>query len=140
MKEREVTSQTIQSNWHRLPKSEKERIKMTEREMLTAIVNGTINEEVIAKAQAMIDAKDTANAKRREKPSKKALENAELAKQLVAEVLGTEYMTASTIGEKMGVKPQKATAIAKAAVEMGEAVVADIKVAGKGTQKGYKLA
>lgn len=113
---------------------------MTEREMLTAIVNGTINEEVIAKAQAMIDAKDTANAKRREKPSKKALENAELAKQLVAEVLGTEYMTASTIGEKMGVKPQKATAIAKVAVAMGEAVVADIKVAGKGTQKGYKLA
>ena len=108
--------------------------------MLTAIVNGEMNEEVIAKAQAMIEAKDQANAKRREKVSKKAEENLALAKQLVAEILTDEFMTASTIGEKMGLNPQKATAVAKAAVKAGKAVVEDIKVTGKGTQKGYKLA
>lgn len=116
---------------------------MTEREMLNAIVNGTINEEVIAKAQAMIEAKDNANAKRREKESAKAQENKVLAQKLIDEVLTKEGMTATQIAEAMGLaNPQKATAIARKAVEIAEGavIVEDVKITGKGKQKAYKLA
>ena len=142
MKEREVTSQTIQSNWHRLPKSEKERIKMTEREMLTAVVNGTINEEVIAKAQAMIETKDAANAKRREKESKKAQENAPLKERIIAEILATEPKTATVVAKEFGegMSVQKASALLRQIVEAGKAVQSEVKVAGKGVQKAYALA
>lgn len=108
--------------------------------MLNAVVAGTINEEVIAKAQAMIDAKDAANAKRREKESKKALENAPLKAQIVAEVLGEEPMTATAVAEKMGMSVQKASALLRQIVEAGQANRTDIKVTGKGIQKGYTLA
>ncbi len=113
---------------------------MTEREMLNAVIAGTINEEVIAKAQAMIDAKDAANAKRREKESKKAIENAPLKEKIVNEILGAEPMTASQVGEKMGVSPQKASALLRQIVKAGQANKVDVKVTGKGTQKGYTLA
>ena len=122
---------------------EKERIKMTEREMLNAVIAGKIDEEVIAKAQAMIDAKNDANAKRREKESVKAQENKALAQKLIGEVLTKEGMTATQIAEAMGLaNSQKATAIAKKAVEIAEGavIVEDVKITGKGKQKAYRLA
>ena len=119
---------------------EKERIKMTKREMYEAIVNGTLNEEVIAKAQELIDGMDAANAKRREKPSKKALENAPLVDKIVNEILGEEALTATDIAAALGVSVQKASALARIAVKNGKANVTDVKVTGKGMQKAYTLA
>jgi len=115
---------------------------MTEREMLTAVVNGTINEEVIAKAQAMIEAKDAANAKRREKESKKAQENAPLKERIVAEILGTEPKTATVVAKEFGegMSVQKASALLRQIVEAGKAVQSEVKVTGKGVQKAYALA
>ena len=115
---------------------------MTEREMLTAIVNGTINEEVIAKAQAMIEAKDVANAKRREKESKKALENAPIKERILNEILGTEPMTATQVAEKYGegMSVQKASAMLTQLAKAEKVVKSDVKVTGKGIQKAYVLA
>ena len=114
--------------------------KMTKREMYEAIVNGNITEEVTAKAAELIDAMDAANAKRREKPSKKAQENAPLVDQIVNEILGEEPLTATDIAAAMGISVQKASALARLAVKGGKAVSTDVKVTGKGMQKGYTLA
>ena len=40
----------------------------------------------------------------------------------------------------MGISVQKASALARLAVKDGRAVSEDVKVTGKGMQKGYKLA
>ena len=108
--------------------------------MYEAIVNGNITEEVTEKAQELLDAMDAANAKRREKPSKKAQENAPLVDQIVNEILGEEPLTATDIAAGMGISVQKASALARLAVKDGRANVTDVKVIGKGMQKGYTLA
>ena len=113
---------------------------MTNREFLTAIANGTINDEVIAHASAAIEKMDAANLARKNKPSKKALENAPIIEQIVNEVLGTEPMTAAQVAEVVGISVQKASALLRAIVADGRAVATDIKVPNKGTCKGYTLA
>ena len=113
---------------------------MTNREFLTAIANGTINEDVIAHASTAIEKMDAANLARKNKPSKKALENAPIIEQIVNEVLGTEPMTAAQVAEVVGISVQKASALLRAIVTDGRAVATDIKVPNKGTCKGYTLA
>ena len=122
---------------------EKERIKMTEmtkREALKAIANGEMNDELKLWAENEIGKMDKANEARRNKQSKKAAENAPLKEKIVAEILGTEPVTASVVGEKMEMSTQKASALLRQIVEAGQANKVDIKVPGKGTQKGYVLA
>ena len=106
---------------------------MTNREFYTAVVNGTITEEVIEKAQSEIEKLDVRNAKRAEKPSKTQLANEPIIKA-IAEVLTTEPMRASEIAEKCGITTQKASALVK---KVEGVSVTDVKVKGKGTQKGY---
>lgn len=113
---------------------------MTKREILNAIVNGEINEEVKAWAGAQIEKMDAANEKRRNSVSKKAQENAPLVKRIVGELLGEEPLTATDIAAALEVSPQKASALARRAVAEGNAVAHDIKVKGKGTMKGYTRA
>ena len=113
---------------------------MTKREALNAIVNGTINDEAIAWAAAEIEKMDHANEVRKNRPTKKTLENAPLVDRIVNEILGEEVMTATMIAEALGVTPQKASALARAAVKDGRAAVMDVKIKGKGVQKGYILA
>ena len=69
---------------------------MTNREFYQTVATGTINEEVITKANELIAKMDAQNAARREKVSKKALENAPLVAKVV-EMLGTEPLTATDI-------------------------------------------
>ena len=83
---------------------------MTNREFYTAIVNGTINEDVIAHASDAIAKLDERNAKRASKPSKKSLEN-EPIKAKILEVLSTEPKVASEIAELVGISTQKASAL-----------------------------
>lgn len=113
---------------------------MTKREVLNAIVNGEINEEVKAWAGAQIEKMDAANEKRRNSVSKKAQENAPLVKRIVEELLGEEPLTATDIAAALEVSTQKASALARRAVAEGDAVAHDIKVKGKGTMKGYTRA
>jgi hypothetical protein len=117
---------------------------MTKREMLVAIVNGEMNEEVMAKAQELIEAMDSDNAKRKGKADEKRAEKLAAEAKLVdaiVEFLGDEFVTASDICdhfEEIGT-PQKATVLVKRAVEDGRAVTEKIKGA-KGKVNGYKRA
>ena len=113
---------------------------MTNREFYTAIANGSINDEVIAHATASLEKMDAANEARKNKPSKKALENAPIVEQIVNTVLSTETaMTAGQVAEAVGISTQKASALLRSIVADGRATVTDVKVPGKGTNKAYIL-
>ena len=113
---------------------------MTNRESYEAVVNGTITPDVIEHFKAALAKMDAANEKRRNAPSKKAVENAPLVEQIVNEILTNEPKTASDVATELGVTPQKASALLRQVVAEGKATVTDVKVPKKGAQKGYTLA
>lgn len=112
---------------------------MTNREFYTAIVNGEMNEEIVAKATEEIAKLDARNAKRSSKPSKKSLEN-EPIKAKIVEFLAEGSHLASEIASGCEISTSKASALCRQLVESGTLTVADVKVKGKGTQKSYSLA
>lgn len=113
---------------------------MTNREFLNAIAsNDTLPVEVVEYASNAIAKLDAANAARKNKPSKKAIENAPIIEQIVNEVLGSEPMTAAMVAEAAGISVQKASALLRTIVADGRAVATDVKLAGKGTCKAYSL-
>ena len=113
---------------------------MTNREFLTNVANGTINDEIKAHAAEALIKLDEANAKRKEKkndkPLKAAVENAPLVDAAV-EFLGTETKIASEIAGALGVSIPKANAVMKQALAEGKATVEKIKVPKKGEVNGY---
>lgn len=113
---------------------------MTNREFYTAIVNGNITEEVVKHAQEGIEKLDATAEKRRNSVSKKAQENAPLVDRIVTEILTDEPKTASDVADVLGVSVQKASALLRAARDAKRASVQDVKIKGKGTQKGYTVA
>lgn len=110
---------------------------MTNREFLTNIANGTITDAEKAFAEERLAKIDATNEARKNKPSKKATENAPLMDQIANEVLSAEAVTAATVAEALGVSVQKASHLLRALVADGRAVVTDVKVPKKGTQKAY---
>ena len=112
---------------------------MTKRDFYVSVANGTVNEEVMAKANELIEKMDVENEKRKNRVSKKALEN-EPVKEAICGVLGNEPKTATVIGEEVGISTQKASALLRQLVNDGKAEKTDVKVTGKGVQKGYTLA
>lgn len=112
---------------------------MTNREFYTAIVNGTLTEDVIAKAHEEIEKLDARNAKRSAKPSKKSLENAPIKKS-IAEFLTDGSHLASEIAKGLDLSVSKVSALCRQMVDDGVLTVEDVKVKGKGTQKSYSLA
>ena len=109
---------------------------MTQREFFTAIVNSDLNDELKTFATESIEKLDIRNAKRSERETKTQKENKPIIEK-IASVLTSEPMLASTIAEKCGISTQKASALVKK-VDGVQSV--DVKVKGKGTQKGYFLA
>ena len=111
---------------------------MTNREFYTAIINGDVydNEELITFAKEAIAKLDARNAKRASTPSKTQKENAPLIAK-IATLLTSEPKLASELAKEMGLSTQKVTPLVKA-VEGVQSI--DVKVKGKGTQKGYFLA
>ena len=109
---------------------------MTNREFYTAVIADTQNEELKAFATEAIAKLDERNAKRASKPSKTQIANEPIIKA-ITEVLTSEPMLASKIAELCEISTQKASALVKK-VEGVQSV--DVKVKGKGTQKGYFLA
>ena len=107
---------------------------MTRREFLEAVKNGTINEEVIAKAEELIVKMDAENEKRKNRVSKKALEN-EPIKEAIKGVLGEEPKTATEIGAEVGISTQKASALLR---QIEGLTVVEVKTK-KGKVKGYSL-
>lgn len=113
---------------------------MTQREFLNAIVEGQTSTEISEFAAHEIEKMDAANAKRKEKASKKAQENAPIMDRIVAEVLSADPKTATDVAAVLEVSVQKASALLRAIVADGRAVQTEIKVPKKGTQKAYTLA
>ena len=111
---------------------------MTNREFLTAVsALENAPEELKAEAIARIEKLDATNEARKNKPSKKATENAPIMDKIAAEVLGAEAMTAAAVAEAVEISVQKASALLRALVADGRATVAETKMPKKGTVKIY---
>jgi CRP-like cAMP-binding protein len=114
---------------------------MTKRDFLEAIVDAeTLEVELRKFAAKELEKMDRALEKRRAKQSAKALANAPLIEQIKENLLSDEPLLASVAGEYLGVSVQKASALLRRMVADGIADVRDVKVLGKGIQKGYTLA
>lgn len=111
---------------------------MTKREMFEAIINGNINEEIIEMAQKEIVKMDEKNAKRRNRISKKAQENEPIKVAIHDFLKGCEDpTTASAIAEKVKITTPKASVLCRQMVADGRLTSTEVKVKGKGKQKGY---
>ena len=109
---------------------------MTNREFYTVIVNSDLNDEMKAFATDAIAKLDARNAKRANTPSKTQKENAPLIEK-IASLLTSEPKLASELAKEMKISTQKASALVK---KVEGVSVCDVKVKGKGTQKGYFFA
>ena len=112
---------------------------MTKREFLE-IVMRMDHSEAANFAARELEKMDKALEKRRSQPTKAQIANAPIIQQIVSEILEEEeFKTASEIGEVLEISVQKASAVLRQAVGEGKVEVEDVKVKGKGTQKGYRL-
>lgn len=109
---------------------------MTNREFYTAIVNSDLNDEMKAFATEAIEKLDARNAKRANTLSKTQKENAPLIAK-IAEFLTSEPKLASEVAKELEISTQKASALLR---QIENVSVCDVKVKGKGTQKGYFFA
>lgn len=115
---------------------------MTNREFLNAVIAmENLSDELKAFAENGILKLDNRNAKRAEKPSKTAIANEPIKVEILNLLTEKgEVMTASAIAEIMtDYKVQKISALCSQLVKEEKLVVKDVKVKGKGTQKGYSV-
>ena len=114
---------------------------MTKREMYERIIAIVADEEVKAFAKHEIELMDARNERRAGKPSKTAKEN-EPIKAKIAEFLKDkeEPVIAGAIAEEFKLSTQKVSALCTQMVKDGKLVAEDVKIKGKGTRKGYKVA
>ena len=113
--------------------------KMTKREFYTAIKNGKIDEQIKLFATEELEKMDAVNEKRRNTLSKKAQENQPLLDKIEGEILTEEPKTATDVAAILEVSVQKASGLLRRLVEDGKAAKVDVKIKGKGTQKGYTI-
>lgn len=120
----------------------------TKRGFLNAVIakmNGVEAEEawtneIIAQyAAEMIEKMEEANAKRKTKVTEKQLENEALKKEILTR-LGAEPKTATVVGEELEISTQKASALLRQLVKEEKAIQNEVKITGKGMQKGYTMA
>lgn len=118
---------------------------MTNREFYTAISNGEMNDELMAKATELIEKMNETNAKRAQKVLEKKQaaedEKAPIRKALL-DAMGVEGMTASQLIEAAGlideVKVASVPSLLKPFVLNGTVEKIDMKVEGKkSAQRGY---
>jgi predicted transcriptional regulator len=112
---------------------------MTQREFFTAVIADTENDELKSYATEAIAKLDARNAARKDKPSKKSVEN-EPIKVSIREFLETEGHFSSEIAKGLGLSVSKVSALCRQLVDAGLLKSEDKKVKGKGTQKFYSLA
>lgn len=112
---------------------------MTNRTFFESIINGTINDEVVAKATEELAKLDSRNSKRAEaKASKREVEYAPIEEAILKAIEGT--MTTSEIATAVGMTSNKVSPRCKALAEKGFLVESEIKVKGVGVRKAYTLA
>lgn len=118
---------------------------MTNREFYTAISNGEMNNELMAKATELIEKMDEANAKRAQKvlEKKQAAEDEKAPiREALLNAMNEEGMTAAQLIEAAGltdeVKVASVPSLLKPFVLDGTVEKVDVKVEGKkGPQRGY---
>ena len=115
---------------------------MTNREFLNAIVEANVNDELTAFALAEIEKLDHTNEVRRAKMAEKAVEKAaekEPLRQAIFACVTDEPKTATMLIDEAGLdlKPQSIPSLLKGLVEAGQINKVDVKIKGKGTQRGY---
>ena len=116
---------------------------MTNREFFQSVANlDSIPSELVEFANEAIAKLDHTNENRKAANAKKAAEKqAEKApiREALLAVIGSEPMTATALIEAAGldIKPASVPSLLRPFVESGEVVKVDVKVTGKGTQRGY---
>lgn len=112
---------------------------MTQRDFYTAVINASVSDELTTFATEAIAKLDARNAKRAEKPSKKAKEN-EPIKASIADYLADGAHLASEIASALNLSVSKVSALCRQMVLDGVLTSTDVKVKGKGMQKSYSVA
>lgn len=112
---------------------------MIKREFFNAIINGEITKEVIDMAKEEIEKLDARNEKRRNTMTKEQTANEGVKAQIVEFIGDKKAVVASEIAQGVGVSTQKVSALCKQLVDEGKLTVADVKVKGKGSVKGYTI-
>lgn len=113
---------------------------MTNREFFEAVAaNSALSDDLREHAEKEIERIDATNAKAAEKRAEKAMENQPLLEALTA-ALTDEPQTASTLKDVIECSVQKTSSLLRQLVKMEAAVSEDVKIAKKGTQKGYRKA
>lgn len=114
---------------------------MTNREFFVAISNlESVPTELRQFAVEGIAKLDKRNASRNAKPSKVQVENEPIVKAIVELLADSETPILSTeIATALGISTSKATGLLGNLVKEGKVVKTDIKVKGKGVQKGWLL-
>jgi hypothetical protein len=120
---------------------------MTTRELYNMIINGTeITEEMRTAAEELVSKMDAQGEARRAKQAEKAAEKQAAKAPLrdaLLEVMGDAEnpKTASMLIEEAGLtetlKPASVPSLMRPLVEAGIVGKVDIKITGKGTQRGY---
>lgn len=118
---------------------------MTNREFYTAVSNGEMNDELMAKAAELLEKMNETNAKRAQKvlEKKQAAEDKKAPiREALLNAMGNEGMTASQLIEAAGltdeVKVASVPSLLKPFVLDGTVEKVDVKVEGKkGPQRGY---
>ena len=108
---------------------------MTNREFFTAVIAESKNADLVQFATEAIEKLDARNARRASTPSKTQVANEPIIKA-ISELLTEEPKLASEIASALEISTQKASALVK---KVDGVKVTDVKVKGKGVQKGYSI-
>lgn len=113
---------------------------MTNREFYTAIMNGTMTDEVKSHATEALAKLDERNQKRSSKPSKAQLENEPVKTAIIDYLTAHGGAVAADIAAGVDITTQKASALCRQLVESGALTVEEVKVPKKGKCKKYSVA
>ena len=111
---------------------------MTNREFLTAVINGTITADVTAHATAEIAKLDARNAKRKTAEGAIKEENKPIA-DAITTALANGTMTSPDLATTIGATVQKTNGVAGEMVKLGMLTKSKVKVKGKGELTAYTL-
>lgn len=112
--------------------------KMTNRQALTLIVNGTINAEVQEWATNEIAKLDKKNAKRKAPTGEIKAENKPIAEAII-KALENGSMLSTDLAKTIEQNTQKTNGVAGEMVKLGILTKTKVKVKGKGEQTSYTL-
>jgi hypothetical protein len=115
---------------------------MTNRKLLTAIVEGNVTPEIVEYAKAQITKLDEKNKKRRETGTANQRANEGIKEAIIASMeAGVTYTAAEivTFGIDGITSTQKVSPLMSQLSEAGKVTISEVKIKGKGKVNGYTL-